>query len=298
MTGDRRYPATITREIRADLYNEHLKKQDMNNSLKYLHKAVIALPEEDRPKVYAGLKAELEFFVKKGKEMNLEPALDYGNHVDFSGIYEGIGTRIDVTTNPKFKRLENYVPFVDKGEVRHIALKLQNGEFKMISMNFPICLECEKEGNNGRLFDVILLSEIGGATNVPFEGSTTQYLAQVCSHDPDSHKRILRGYNALNPAPGYIHENLKGYLGDSYDSFTSEEIQSMELKELNSMVDGYVRFFKKGLDFNPVILAEDEHYFITNPTDGDGFFGTQVWWIEKIVENSIGSGDLLNTHFE
>lgn len=74
------------------------------------------------PRGYIGLMAELNFYQQYGKEFNLTVAGDMGEHADFAGIYGGCATRFDVTTNPDFKQLSNYEPFITDGIRYQIAI--------------------------------------------------------------------------------------------------------------------------------------------------------------------------------
>ena len=276
------------------MFREFQYGNNVEDVFKYIAREAYSIPKRDRQKTIVGLRTEFEFYNTLGKELNLEPALDYSNHVDFTGVMDGKLTRIDVTTNQDFKNMKDYLPFVDCGQSRYVALKLGNNKFKLISMNFPPC----PKDDGGRLFDIVLLSEIGGTEKRPFEGSLTQYVIRACSVEPEYHNEFVATYEGFGSAPSYVDdERLEFYMGQDFFTHSKAEIEVIRKKEIDRIVDSYVRFFKSTTKANVVILAEDEYFFVTNIKDYDGFTGTKIWWIEDVVKNSVSEYDFDNIIF-
>lgn len=104
---------------------------------------------------YSGLRAELTFYCQYGNEFHLTIAGDMGEHADFSGVYDSLPVRFDVTTNLSYKKLSNYERFVTNGYNYKIALYDQsNFEIKdILELSFPKCNRC----GDGFIFPLALL---------------------------------------------------------------------------------------------------------------------------------------------
>ena len=164
------------------------------------------------PKNYAGLLAELSFYNYNKTKYDLTPSLDAGDKVDFTGIIEGENTRIDVTTNTRYKFLETYDPFMHELKRYCIALwRLKDSTHKLININFPFCREQDCEG---RLFDMII-------GDFSAEQSIADGIIKVCSKNsahifvqenyyiPEYEKQIIDSedyfeYKGENPKSGWV----------------------------------------------------------------------------------------------
>ncbi len=125
---------------------------------------------------YAGLKAEMNFLERYGREFRLVVAADIGDATDFAGVIDGTMHRIDVTTNASVKRLKSYEPLQLEGHRYKIAV-LENGEFDIIDINFPICEECD----SGRVLPTGMLLPQNTRDGESL-WSNDQLLVNICSH--------------------------------------------------------------------------------------------------------------------
>ena len=66
---------------------------------------------------YIGLKAEIGFYERYKDSMFLTPSLDYGIKCDFSGVFDNLACRFDVTTNINYKHLKDFEPIQCKSTI-------------------------------------------------------------------------------------------------------------------------------------------------------------------------------------
>ncbi len=237
---------------------------------------------------HVGLTAEFHFYTKYGQGFQLTPSLDAGDKNDFVGIVRGKIARIDVTTNLDYKKLADYESFQREGHDYYIAL--MDGKSHeladIVDINFPFCEDCD-----ARLFDALLLLP----PNRDSEGfqnwvSTPQEVIQICPSDPDSHSGLVG--EAMSPwtydfewfidnLPSYEEYEEVGVSGGRYRNY--EEYVSSQIKEYAlENVRYYRKFFKRN-----IVACGSPGYMITNPADGDGFWGTQLFWRDPLVADYL-----------
>jgi len=221
---------------------------------------------------YVGLKAELDFYRKYRKEFGLTVALDAGESADFSGIINGAGFRIDVSTNSDFKNLNKYEPFQrrDGAKYKVALMDSSSGDLvDLIDVNFPFCEICQ----NGRLIDIAIL--LGENYNQYGESKWTndQVLTQVCSHC-----QRLQVIHRLSTHFLYDYEHI---IRES--SFDSEN-------DLNTIIHTHsmqsLKYLKKQFDKSIFGLGSRE-YLITDTSDADGFWGLRLYWNDPIVTGYV-----------
>ncbi len=290
--GSERNAAAIYNRTRRILFSI-LNGRGKEAALAYLNGVSSTL---SRPS-YVGLEAELHFYVRYGKQYRLTPSLDAGDKNDFTGIVRGKVGRIDVTTNPAFKRLADYEPFQKEGHDYYIAHvdKDSHDLLDVYDINFPFCGEC-----GSRLFDVLLLLP----PEVDSEGmerwdSMGQAAVQLCPGEPDFHSRLIAeavtpwvfdfdnffSYDIV-PRTDYEEVGAPGTSYGSYDEYVDGEVRRYALEN--------VHYYRKMFDRNLVAIGS-LHYEITNPTDGDGFWGTRMYWMDPLVQphiEDVVEGDL------
>jgi hypothetical protein len=209
-------------------------------------------------RAYIGLKEEIHFYKKYGEKFSLTVALDAGESCDFSGNIDHEPCRIDVTTNIAFKKLEEYEPFQRRGRKYKIALMDYKTHrlIDIIDINFPFCEEC-----GGRLFDIVILtlpeSQIPGLTD-------TQKIVSICSEDPYSH---------------FIVRKEESFFIPDFEEIDPEDV------DLNKYAFGIATFFKKRSQLN--IVACGGESYITVAPDGDGFWGTKLYWKHQMIAGEI-----------
>jgi len=97
------------------------------------------------PSSRKGLLAELLFYSKYKRELKLIPALDCGDKTDFTGEIEGRLSRIDVTTNLKYKQRSNYEEFIyDNWAFWLVNIDISSEDIAFIPLHFPLCEVCNK----------------------------------------------------------------------------------------------------------------------------------------------------------
>ncbi len=98
------------------------------------------------PNLKAGLKGEIFFFDRFYYSLKLEALLDSGVKADFAGIQKGEMVNFDVTTNIKYKNIDEYLELIKKKQKQYsIALvDLKTDDIEIFPLRFPICPECGK----------------------------------------------------------------------------------------------------------------------------------------------------------
>lgn len=96
------------------------------------------------PNLKAGLKGEIIFYDLYKDELKLDALLDAGVKADFMGIQNCKPVNYDVTTNLKYKDIENYREAMQrKNKLYSIALvNLKSEEVEFFPLKFPICPTC------------------------------------------------------------------------------------------------------------------------------------------------------------
>ncbi len=269
-----RHPATEYNEKRRILFSIYYK-YGFDKAQNYLNTLKKFFPYH----IICGLKAEFVFFVENETKFKLTPAGDFGDCCDFTGIIKGDQYRIDVTTNPDYKELHKYSRFQSKGHAYKIAI-MDSKTSKLIDIvdiNFPSCKTCD-----GKMFDMLILSDTDGTNQ---EISDTQKIVSVCSNDPYSH---------------CVVKDEEFYFIPKFETIRNELVHDRDITKLQLDIElqkhalSIVRFFKK-LSQNNIVACGEESYFIID-RDGDGFWGTTVFWKHDLVLEYID--DIYDTIFE
>ena len=279
------HPASIYNGFRGILFSLFHKKGE-ESAYEYLESEIKGHLYNQ---AYTGLKAELDFYSNYGKEFDLIVAGDYGDKTDFAGTYKGGACRIDVTTNVNVKDLKKYEPFQKKGKKYYIALmNRENGSLiDFIDVNFPFCSIC---GN--RLFDVLVLGPNDkDSEGIRYFGTNEVSIVSVCPYDPVGDSKYIDG----NIFPGTF--NFTEFIGNLQSEQEFREfgpISSKKYRSYSKMVDDEIlryavdniRYFSKYFNRNIVATGSGE-YIITNPMNGDGYWGTPLRWIAPIVRKDL-----------
>ena len=229
------------------------------------------------PQSYTGLKAELGFYRNYRRVYQLTPALDCGDHTDFTGLVSNEIFRFDVTTNVDYKELKNYEPFQKDSNAKYkIAVVDISGNIKeLIDINFPFCPEC----GQGRMIDTVVL--------LPGELVSDQALIGVCNNCEyfEEQNRIsthfLSDFNTkISNAFEYERDKME------YQLSVGQNPVFDTTKIVQSHVDMILPYLHKQFDKSIMALC-DISYKLTNPKDGDGFNYLKVWWREKLAEDYI-----------
>jgi len=268
-------------KCRHHLFSNYNKFGDLDNSINYVLKGGL-YPLLDKPSL-VGLEAELKVFDMYKDDWNLTPALDSGDHTDFTGVINKEQVRLDVTTNPEYKKLQDYEKFQKEGKRYLIVnLNIKNEEVELIDINFPFC-EC-----GGRLMKMIVLSEINVSTF--YTGSITQSLITVCSNNPQEHYTIEENYNSVVPSSNDIGGNVRDLFAIELENSINEKsrIEAQKMYELETEKQIRLNFndvanlFKTKCNY-PISVISEENYHVLD-RDGSGLHDTLVVWSSDIVK--------------
>ena len=218
---------------------------------------------------YKGLKAELNFYQKHGREFGLTVAGDMGEHADFAGSYDSKLARFDVTTNINFKQFQDYEPYMGSGPRYKIAL-LDQGNFEVIDvfdLAFPRC-SC-----GGYLIPSVIL--LGQNYNRHGESTWTndQLLVDVCTgcHEYFERNRFTH-HGLLSPQ-------------ENFDGFDSQEEYDVAIQATEQhLVDAYKYFRREHSDY---LMAVGQHDYIVTEPDGGGYWAINLSFVNQAVAQDM-----------
>ena len=269
----------------ASLYNKHRRilfskthRDGFDKGQEYLEsvlKGILSRPS------YIGLREEFFFYKKYGEELDLTVAGDVGDHTDFAGKYNNESSRFDVTTNIEYKKLRDYERFQGKGINYYVALMNKDSDelVDIFDINFPICSEC---GN--RMFEVLLVSPNRNSRGELTYGLSDVTAILMCPYDPIFHsKNITYNIYGMTDYTTFVEElpDENEFKEVGFRKYKTYKKMIKDEPKLNALQD--VKFFRKEFERNLVATGSPE-YIITNPSDGDGFWGTHFYWINPIVK--------------
>jgi len=228
---------------------------------------------------YKGIRAELGFFNNHQKKLSLYESLDSGNHADFIGNIKGEIYGIDVTTNIETKDLKTYSKDQDDGYKYLIALvnpetlKLED----VFNINFPKCPDC-----GGHLIDILFLEPSGTDNEGFINYSYTQKVISVCSENPLEHSIKKKECEFMtSDIPTYIND----YIG-AHDYMDDLENPLNINGEIEKYAISNMKFFRKELKSN-IMACGSPDYIITDPRDGDGYYGTKMYFKRPFLKDEI-----------
>lgn len=286
-------PIDIYDNCRRHMFRHYNKYGDLDSTINYILKGEL-YPLDERSLV--GLEAELKVFDLKKDEWSLIPALDSGDHTDFSGMVDNEQVRLDVTTNVGFKKLQDYEKFQKEGKRYFIAyFNRKTEQVELIDINFPFC-KC-----GGRLIKMIVLNDI----NTPpfYFGSTTQSLITVCTNNPYDHYKIEKdfGYTLISST------DIKDLVKDHYaieiednedDKSRAEAIKRCKIetdKEILKRFNNTANFFKTECN-HPISVIGEEYYHLVGKDDE--YYDTLVVWASDIIQQFFQTNEFLDTIYE
>ncbi|PXX74698.1 hypothetical protein [Rivihabitans pingtungensis] len=218
---------------------------------------------------YTGLKAELNFYQKHGREFGLTVAGDMGEHADFAGSYGSQLARFDVTTNINFKQFQDYEPYMGSGPRYKIAL-LDQGNFEVIDvldLAFPRC-SC-----GGYLIPSVIL--LGQNYNRHGESTWTndQLLVDVCTGCHEYFERNRFTHHGLLSPQEY------------FDGFDSQEEYDLAIQATEQhLVDAYKYFRREHSDY---LMAVGQHDYIVTEPDGGGYWAINLSFVNQAVAQDM-----------
>jgi len=141
----------------------------------------------------------------------------------------------------------------------------ENQLIEIIDINFPFCPEC-----GGRLFDIVIVPQ----SESKMEGiSDYQKIVRICCSSPYEHYAIKE---EVSYVPIHTFEFLENEL-----KADSKDIK----KELEEYAITLVQFFKKEVD--PYVIGCGREIYVTTTPDGDGFWGTKMYWRHALILDYI-----------
>lgn len=257
----------------AELYNKarhhafSMSDHSIDCVVKILREEYGSLPNQS----LCGLIAELNFYHNYRKAFNLIPALDCGDKTDFVGFINKEIARIDVTTNPSFKKLANYDhPIEMTGNKYYLAtVDFKTGNLiDLIPLNIP---KSQNNGLSGRIIDVAILR----GPDYDKDG--------CCKYNPyqelirfDTTDYSIKKYEIVTD--WYIND-FGTLLSDMPDEFDDEKIR----KEIILHGSNVARLLSKESDYNILGCLSYDYRIIT--PDGDGEYGFYIKWIHPLFES-------------
>jgi len=126
------HPAEIYHTQRRRVFGIY-EKHGFDRALEYIKNSNLL------PHVKAGLKGEIIFYDRRKRELKLEPLLDVGVKADFTGIRNKKMVNFDVTTNPDYKDIDDYVDLIQK-RGKMYAIALVNPKTEEIVLFHSLCV--------------------------------------------------------------------------------------------------------------------------------------------------------------
>jgi hypothetical protein len=273
LTSKFEHPANLYNKARHHVFSVYEKSNDLDKALEVITNYHLITPHK------CGLKAELIVYDAYYQELKLDPLLDAGVKADFSGTRKGRPINIDVTTNLKYKDINNYVNAIQKKSKQYeIALvNLKTEDVGFFPLRFPICKKC------GTFAHYILFFSRPSNEMTSFF-STSQAIIEHCPNCMEF--KIKKEYSYQIPS-------VKVSLEEWADQFGNDPFERKSQRIVID-VDEYIRKEWIGtiLSFEHEsrkllsAFAEGD-YIVTNPRDGDGFFGGTVYWTHPLAEKYI-----------
>jgi hypothetical protein len=264
------HPASLFNKVRHHVFSVYEKTHDLDRSLEVLEKCRLI-----RPSKY-GLKAELLFYDKYYKELKLDPLLDAGVKADFSGVRDKRIVNIDVTTNLQYKDINKYVDVVQRKNKRYeIALvNLESEEVEFFPLRFPICPDCGK-------FSHYVLFMSRSSNDMTWSMSTSQALIRHC---PSCYEfEIIKEYSYYVPSIMVELQEIDGLQASEENRDPKFDLVKHLTKESIPIVQSYESESQKLIS----ALSEGD-YIITDPRDGDGYYGGRILWAHPLATRFFG----------
>ncbi|MDH5481790.1 MAG: hypothetical protein OEY22_02770 [Candidatus Bathyarchaeota archaeon] len=226
--------------------------------------------------IKAGLKAEVLFYDRYFRKFKLEPLLDARVKADFSGDKSGKFVNFDVTTNVKYKDIDDYLEVVQKrGKPYEIVLvDLKNEDFEFFPLKFPICPKCGKFSHY-----IIYLDPPSTTFYQAMHASDGQTLVQYCGKC-----KYFKNIDVYTYEVHSVHSTIETLSSetdvDGSRRYSDSEIQ----KVVDSDSISIRKFFEKTSNFIVSGVAEND-YVITDPRDGDGYYSGLLHWKHPLAHD-------------
>lgn len=219
---------------------------------------------------YFGLKAELSFYHRHGRDFNLTVAGDMGEHADFAGSYRSELARFDVTTNLSFKKFTDYEPYMGNGPRYKIAL-LDQQNFEVIDvfdLAFPKCDACD-----GYLIPCVVLLGQNYNRNGESQWTNDQLLIDVCT-----------GCNEYFESNRYTHSGLFSPQ-EHFESFDIDDDYEHAIKSTEQhCVEAYKYFRRQHCDH---LMAVGQHDYIVTEPKGGGYWAINFSFVNNAVLHDL-----------
>lgn len=221
------------------------------------------------PAGYVGLKAELAFYERHGRDFGLTVAGDMGEHADFAGTWSSQACRFDVATTLKFKQWDEYEPFLGQGVGYKIAL-LKDDTFELVDvldLGFRRC-DC-----GGYLVPCITL--LGQNFNDRGESTWTndQLLVDVCTGCYEFFERQRYSHSGLF-SPSEFADSL---------SDLDEEQHAQSAVEEHAL--STYKYFRR--EFDDRLMAVAGHEYIMTDPKGGGHWAMRMAFVNQAVAEHL-----------
>lgn len=229
------------------------------------------------PQWKSGLAAEILVYDKFRRRMKLQPLLDAGDKADLTGKMGRRMANFDVTTNLKFKDIDEYAEISqDRGILYCIALaNLKTEDVEFIPLRFPYCQECKMFAHH-ILYLVPSASETFAAGGI----SDDQRVIRYCPSCLEVKEEVDFNYHVPSVA------SAMDFLKDRVDAgYPPKEVSDQLKRDFVSTVE----FFECESNLLLSALAENG-YVVTHPQSGDGYYAGEVHWkhpLAKTLDETI-----------
>jgi len=302
------------REIALKTYRSELKRSSsrehaLSVTMDKLGELAAKYNIQKKKKIIEGVKTEILFYHTYREELSLRPAtpsIDKYLHIDFIGINPRTGERIfiDVTKAPQFKlkKADN----IEKWKEVYESLESLGLKGKYVIATYepdnnslelgPLLLPIHREGYPGFFFakpeslpvkDSFLsrLAVTVGVVYVIPRGGPHNHLYFESVDSEVIQEDIFEPYRP--PSFDLLREV---YHNTYFSDINSEEKDSQNILPFEAFVynERYdiAYYYKKSL--NVVLSAIFEHeYIVTDPRDGDGYWGHLMTWIHPIIRKNL-----------
>lgn len=221
---------------------------------------------------WIGLKAELDFYTRNKDGYMLDISADCGNKCDFIGNIEGCNQcRIDVTTNIKFKDLEDYEPIQKKDHRMYkiVIMDKDNGEIKdIVDLNFVF------SKNGGRLMDIALFMPQDFNSHGEPRYNYWQRILTVDSYNP------MELYEEVETVTDWYLPDIHKEMGDLYEA----GIRNPQKRIENYLVDA-AKLLSKTTGRNIVACGQLAKKY-NSMTDEEDYF-TQLYWRHPVIKSYL-----------
>lgn len=271
--------ASVYRDIRAKYFAWYHKGIPLKAILSAIDREPALFPNQK-----IGMKAEVEFYAShEGTIGGLTATLDCGDHADFTGTIEGKPSRIDVTTNRSYKRLDDYIAFLPKHN--YVIVEKQQSGWEFVPLDFPLCKICK----TGALIGVLVVAHAPMGSN-PLNYPNFLVDWRLCTNgcEPVIGQEFLLDSMFIWPSIGDVLEHELEY---DKEFMTKNQITEREKEIRTSTINSRLNAAKKLFRSTLLAYGESGNYRMKSDdyeTKGVEFVdGTKVYSVDSLIDGYV-----------